>query len=106
MIVMAKNKSIFFTCKECTHCRGAQDSELFVGCRHPAVITQEFSAQTYKLLSPEDWLKIDELVNKLLQLKLNLVGNTATNFSFPFRYNPVWIVGCAGFEKDDNVFLL
>lgn len=94
-----KNKSIFFTCKECIYHQMA--SELFVNCHHSAVKTQNFSASTYSLLSSDDWPKIDELINKLLQLKLNLLGDTATNFSFPFRYNPIWIVGCAGFERQE-----
>lgn len=90
----------YFSCKECIHGRMALDSELFMGCRHPSVISQKFSAQTYSSLSAEDWLKIDELINKILKLKLNLVNNRATNFSFPFRFNPIWIVGCAGFERE------
>ena len=98
---LKKNRSIFFTCNECVHHISALDSELYVSCHHPAVKAQNFSASTYSLLSANDWPKIDELINVILQVKLNLLGDTATNFSFPFRYNPIWIVGCAGFEGED-----
>ena len=94
-----------FTCKACKYGEYPvktilDNTENQCRCRHSEIENLQFSTiDQYKMI-PKDWAKIDFLMRVLLKLKINeKIPADHLNFAFPFRYDPVWIEGCDGFEK-------
>ena len=89
----------FFSCLNCEYA-GNVEGIIFLDCSHPAVAEMHFEGDSVGTYTPEDWLKVDELANKRLNMKTATMGDEMIpNFEFPFKFDPIMIIGCDGFKQ-------
>ena len=97
--------SYLFTCKACKYgeyptvidIEGHKENRC--RCRHPEIKMLEISSTDQKDFTLKDWAKINFLIHVILNIKINqALPYNRPDFLFPFRYNPIWVEGCDGFE--------
>ena len=97
----------FFSCIKCDHSIPHENKMRRI-CLHPSIKKARIKGRTLKTYTPEDWEKINNIINNVLHLSVTIIDGTATDFEFPFRYEPMWINACSEFvqttrKKGDNV---
>ena len=93
----------FFSCIKCEHCAVHHANSMRQVCNHPAVLALDIKAQELDEYTPEDYEKVNRVINDVLHLQLTLIDGTADNFAFPVKYEPVWIIGCTEFKPTKQI---
>ena len=88
----------FFSCINCAHSEPAPN-RMWRRCRHPAFENAGLVGNTLDTFKPEDWVKINFIINEILKLQVTVIDGTVSNFDFPFKYEPSWIFGCAEYKQ-------
>lgn len=88
----------YFSCSKCVHSSPCEDV-VWTRCCHPLVDSMDFEGQNIGTYTPEDWLKVDELANKLLKIKVLLTNGYINNFEFPFQYDSTALIECSKYEQ-------
>lgn len=88
----------FFSCIKCEYSTLNLKNSMHQVCNHPAVLALNIKAETLDEYTPEEYEKVNTVINDVLHLQLSLVDGKADNFAFPVKYEPVWITSCSGFK--------
>ena len=88
-----------FTCFNCKYSARTVREPGCVTCSHPAVVGAGISGRTLITYTPEDFHKINFIINDVLKMDITTIDNSIPNFEFPYKFDAVWINRCGGYIK-------
>lgn len=91
----------YFDCEQCLYRKPAEDV-MWSQCTHPEVLKTKFEGDGVESYTPEDFIKVDRLVNNVLHIGLSTMDNEEVpNFEWPFKFDTVHMVSCGGYVPRD-----